>query len=392
MSKGGDDGSSAGEALDVIIYLFVLGPAVEWCLKSQTVNKKQPGSKRGIMLAVCLLAAVAAVKLAWELSVWEPNHFRTIGVHVTASTAEIKKAYRSNSFPYHPDKAAGDPKASAIFMKMTAAYEVLKDPTSRDLYNKFGARGLEDAGSNSINMALFYVIWLVVGYLLTMGKASEDARTWAFSGLLALAVFEYQTRILSADYLSPIFPQSTVNEKLEILHKLFPPFLHGSRMISQVIFRDVGLFNKLMLEQMHLKVDELGRQVLSTRKEIEGRDAKPSSTKALGNEGGAAGAGSGASGVDCAAGGQGAATAVEAAEAAKAEWEASLTAASATAGPTGGGAAAGAAAEQGETEASAADAAARAAAQAQAQQSRMMNIVMFFVAYAVFKYLVDNEW
>ena len=53
------------------------------------------------------------------------------------------------------------------------------------------------------SMALFYVIWLVVGYLLTMGKASEDARTWAFSGLLALAVFEYQCRILSVDYLAP---------------------------------------------------------------------------------------------------------------------------------------------------------------------------------------------
>ena len=126
---------------------------------------------------------------------------------------------------------------------------------------------------------------LVVGYLLTMGKGSEDARTWAFSGLLALAVFEYQarlecfraracasrailpssarliaqcarrshplhfprippfpaqTRILSVDYLTPLFPRSTVNEKLELLHKLFPPFLHGSRMISQVISRDLA--------------------------------------------------------------------------------------------------------------------------------------------------------
>ena len=35
----------------------------------------------------------------------------------------------------------------------------------------------------------------MVGYLLTMGKGSEDARTWAFSGLLALAVFEYQARL-----------------------------------------------------------------------------------------------------------------------------------------------------------------------------------------------------
>ena len=74
---------------------------------------------------------------------------------------------------------------------------------------------------------------LVVGYLLTMGKGSEDARTWAFSGLLTLAVFEYQTKILSVDYLAPIFPQSTVYEKVEILHKLFPPYLHGARMISQ---------------------------------------------------------------------------------------------------------------------------------------------------------------
>ena len=68
-----------------------------------------------------------------------------------------------------------------------------------------------------------------MGYLLTMGKASEDARTWAFSGLLALAVFEYQTRILSVDYLTPIFPYTTAHEKVELLHKLFPPFMHGTR-------------------------------------------------------------------------------------------------------------------------------------------------------------------
>ena len=29
-----------------------------------------------------------------------------------------------------------------------------------------------------------------------------------------------------------MFPHSTVHEKLELLHKLFPPFMHGARMIS----------------------------------------------------------------------------------------------------------------------------------------------------------------
>ena len=57
------------------------------------------------------------------------------------------------------------------------------------------------------SMALFYVIWLVVGYLLTMGKSSEEGRTWSFCGLLCLAVFEYQTRILNVDYLAPIDPK-----------------------------------------------------------------------------------------------------------------------------------------------------------------------------------------
>ena len=57
-------------------------------------------------------------------------------------------------------------------MKYQSAYEVLKDAQSRDIYNKFGTAGLDERGGVSQNltsMALFYVIWLVVGYLLTMG-------------------------------------------------------------------------------------------------------------------------------------------------------------------------------------------------------------------------------
>ncbi len=41
-----------------------------------------------------------------------------------------------------------------------------------------------------------------------------------------------------------------MHEKLELLHKLFPPFLHGARMISGVVFRDVALYNKMLVEQL----------------------------------------------------------------------------------------------------------------------------------------------
>ena len=36
-----------GDAFDMVLYLFVLGPAVEWCLKSPRVNKTRPASPLG---------------------------------------------------------------------------------------------------------------------------------------------------------------------------------------------------------------------------------------------------------------------------------------------------------------------------------------------------------
>lgn len=54
--------------------------------------------------------------------------------------------------------------------------------------------------------------------------------------------------------LSRLAPHSTlytpqVHEKIELLHKLFPPLMHGARMISGVIYRDVTLYNKMLVEQ-----------------------------------------------------------------------------------------------------------------------------------------------
>jgi len=272
-----DESSMGGDAFDMILYLFVLGPAVEWCLKSKRVNGSKPGSRRGIMLAVALLCTLAVGRLSVEMAGRKENSFRVLGVRVDATTAEIKRAYRDISLEMHPDKNRNDPNAAEKFIKYQTAYEVLKDPSTRSKYNKFGPGADADDGalSSVTSIALFYVIWLVVGYMLTMGKSSEDARTWAFSGLLALAVFEYQTKILSTDYLSPIFPWSTTFEKVELMHKLFPPFLHGARMISGVIYRDVTLYNKMLVEQMHLKVDGLGRLVLFLRKELDARGLAP---------------------------------------------------------------------------------------------------------------------
>ena len=93
-----------GDAFDMVLYLFVLGPAVEWCLKSKRVNGSRPGSRRGIGLAVALLAAVAAVRLSADIWGRPENAFSILGLRVDASTSEIKQAYRKISLEHHPDK------------------------------------------------------------------------------------------------------------------------------------------------------------------------------------------------------------------------------------------------------------------------------------------------
>mmetsp|Transcript_49747 Transcript_49747/g.159769 ORF Transcript_49747/g.159769 Transcript_49747/m.159769 type:complete len:372 (+) Transcript_49747:3-1118(+) len=371
MGATSEDEGSTGDALDIVLYLFVLGPAVEWCLKSPRVNRGRPGSWRGVSLAVLLLALVAAGKMAWESGTREPNHFETLGVRVDAGTAEIKRAYKTESLKYHPDKT-DDPAAPAIFMRMQRAYETLKDPSSRDAYNRFGGKSGDDESGGMTGAAMFYAIWLVLGYLLTMGRASEDARTWAFSGLLALAVVEYQTRVLKYDYLAMVLPHTTVHEKLELLHRLFPPFLHGSRMISQVVFRDIGVYNKMLVEQMHVKVDELGKLAYATQREIAKQGiARPSGVAAP---------------LAAAADGFAKLGGEKAADAAVGAAAPSVARASSGAAVAGAGAES--AADQ---EAAAKQAAAREAAAASQQNNRMTNLILFFLVYAGFKYVMDKD-
>ena len=65
------------------------------------------------------------------------NLYDTLGVASTASHAEIRKAYRKLAVQYHPDR---NPSAEAreLFRTITEAYEVLNDPTRRDLYDRYG--------------------------------------------------------------------------------------------------------------------------------------------------------------------------------------------------------------------------------------------------------------
>ena len=63
------------------------------------------------------------------------NHYETLGVSNEATDIEIKKAYRSLSLKYHPDRNNNSEEATAKFQKINEAYETLSDENKRMQYN-----------------------------------------------------------------------------------------------------------------------------------------------------------------------------------------------------------------------------------------------------------------
>lgn len=65
--------------------------------------------------------------------------YATLGVSRSASAEEIKKAYRSLAFKYHPDRNPGDSAAEEKFKAVNSAYSVLGDESKRRQYDMYGS-------------------------------------------------------------------------------------------------------------------------------------------------------------------------------------------------------------------------------------------------------------
>jgi molecular chaperone DnaJ len=68
--------------------------------------------------------------------------YQVLGVDRTASSEEIKRAYRRKARELHPD-AGGDEDA---FKEVTRAYEILSDPDRRRRYDRYGDEGTRGGG------------------------------------------------------------------------------------------------------------------------------------------------------------------------------------------------------------------------------------------------------
>lgn len=73
----------------------------------------------------------------------ETKFYDILSIGPTATVDEISKSYKKIALKCHPDKTNHDPKLTELFKRVTRAYEVLKDESSRKVYDQFGEAGLE---------------------------------------------------------------------------------------------------------------------------------------------------------------------------------------------------------------------------------------------------------
>lgn len=74
------------------------------------------------------------------------DYYEVLSVARTANDDEIKRAYRQLAKKYHPDLNPGNSEAEEKFKESAEAYEVLRDPQKRQIYDQYGHAGLEGRG------------------------------------------------------------------------------------------------------------------------------------------------------------------------------------------------------------------------------------------------------
>lgn len=104
-------------------------------------------------------------------SLADRDFYEILNVPRSASTKEIRKAFKKLAVSEHPDKKTDDPKAHEKFLKITRAYEVLKDDQLRKKYDLHGEEGLRKISKEVSTMKAGHSIKKNLAFMMTIQKS-----------------------------------------------------------------------------------------------------------------------------------------------------------------------------------------------------------------------------
>jgi len=145
------------------------------------------------------------------------DYYADLGVAKNASIDEINQAFRKLAARYHPDRNPGDKTAEQKFTRMAEAYNVLKDPKSREAYDRGGEEQVEGTpGFQHFNSSedVFSHFGDVFGDLFGSRFRARAFRRWPE---------EYETEI-------EVFPEpaDSLDLRREVTVSVFTALLGGS--------------------------------------------------------------------------------------------------------------------------------------------------------------------
>src|SRR3954449_3505568 len=83
------------------------------------------------------------------------DYYETLGVKKSASSEDIRKAFRKLARKYHPDVNPGDKSSEEKFKAISEANDVLSDPKKRKIYDQLGysSHNIEPAAAEAYSRA-----------------------------------------------------------------------------------------------------------------------------------------------------------------------------------------------------------------------------------------------
>jgi DnaJ domain len=199
-----------------------------------------------------------------------PNYYNMLSVTRESNPLEIKRAYKRLSLQLHPDKNPS-PDATSQFDAIKQAYDVLMDMEFRQVYNKFGKEGIKsnkryDETQFLLELAIFYISWGMMVFMLTLGKKSGEARNWCFTGMVVMLVIEVTIMTSSSNPIPTwLFPSLTEHEVVWLLHNLFPAFMNGCRSLGAYLFVDLDAQTRQLL----MALQEQNKDLLLVLRDIQ---------------------------------------------------------------------------------------------------------------------------
>lgn len=107
------------------------------------------------------------------------DYYETLGISNNASASEIKQAFKRLARQHHPDVNPDNrEEAESRFKEINEAYEILSDPQKREVYDRYGHAGFEQAnGANSGGYGDFGGFGDIFDMFFGGGMGQQSART-----------------------------------------------------------------------------------------------------------------------------------------------------------------------------------------------------------------------